>query len=841
MRLNVSDSEDGGVEVNDGFSPNSINLFAVSIQNTTAGTGANYRVYKCDEVPYVTSVYKCSYLLDGRWLAGLALINPILKLSVIYLPTDYISLTQSAVYTQKIGTNLCENVHCALVDGVDELAPFRNLSLGLDARKELLKQKQYYEMVTIGKEPVQLTNISEVFQFCERLPRSKISQEHHIHYSAVDACNAFKVKYGTDVTVKFFNSLASMSDITVTAVSGIVIYVASLSYCIGMSLIDSGVFSYYSSMNEWYNDRKKYSNDFKVNANTTRHSLEQFFEIEVLVNRLNLGIDWESEMINRTDVNVTRFTSDEVYSKAVKLFKTAASSGKAPLKQNWDTFWKKRWEWSTTGATNMPYAEYSQDLKYPSWNAKTKFLTYLQMKSDLTAEELLNNVAPAVIAKPSVKYEWGKTRAIYGCDDISHLIYTFTMGTPEELLPNWIPLGKSSSENYVTSLYRQVSREGYSLCLDFEDFNSQHSTESMLVVLKAYFDVYASQLTPSQQSFIPWIMTSVTNQIVTGGASGSVAYKTNGTLFSGWRLTTFMNTVLNYCYTDLIVQKSGAVCYGSLHSGDDVFMTVGSAADYLSMQNVCDIYNVRLSKNKCFFGTIKEFLRKDRKHGAGVQYLARGVSTLVHGRTESSQHSDIIEMLKSNETRLSEIYNRGGDTNLINNLRGIYISRLRNQGFYGDLSEEVIDHIYTSHPVNYGINTEAPAKGIITDLNVQSGGKLVDIDLPGVRDYVALLKHYLNDSGNVKRLYNSVYKATERVCFSNMTRVIGLKSSDLKERQMMKALYKVYSRVKVDIHYGKARLIGLDCVNRDLLNNIAVLDKVIGDRDNFYEWLSVLV
>lgn len=54
MRLSVTDTAEAGVTVNDGFSPDGINLFAITVLDGVARTGVNYRIYKYEEVLCVT-------------------------------------------------------------------------------------------------------------------------------------------------------------------------------------------------------------------------------------------------------------------------------------------------------------------------------------------------------------------------------------------------------------------------------------------------------------------------------------------------------------------------------------------------------------------------------------------------------------------------------------------------------------------------------------------------------------------------------------------------------------------------------------------------------------------
>ena len=87
---------------------------------------------------------------------------------------------------------------------------------------------------------------------------------------------------------------------------------------------------------------------------------------------------------------------------------------------------------------------------------------------------------------------------------------------------------------------------------------------------------------------------------------------------SGWRLTTFINSVLNCIYTKVML-AGAKTSYRSVHNGDDVMIgcnnfQLACRAIRLGLRK-----QVRLQRRKCAFGGLAEFLRVDHIRGDSGQ------------------------------------------------------------------------------------------------------------------------------------------------------------------------------------------------------------------------------
>nr|QED42935.1 putative RdRp [Phakopsora totivirus E] len=405
--------------------------------------------------------------------------------------------------------------------------------------------------------------------------------------------------------------------------------------------------------------KTKFSLRLKALQNLLPVDLTPFFELEVLANRGMGSVDWDAEKENRVNPNLADFDADKVYETALNLFARVDSLGGKPKHLKWNDYWDNRWQWAPTGAF---HSQYSDDDKF---KAKDRLLRNkldaLNRMGDYSFEHFLSR-EPQIRAWSSTKYEWTKMRAIYGVDITNFIITGFAMGDCENVLSHMFPIGESATVAKVSSTVSEVLRNGVPFCFDFEDFNSQHSNSSMRAVLQAYLVQYSTRLSEEQKRAMVWIIQSIDDVMIK--QPDGTWYQTTGTLLSGWRLTTFLNTVLNKIYIQLMTEKIKV----STHNGDDVLAAVTKFSDVQNLMAGAKRHNVRFQSQKCFLSSIAEFLRVDHAVNTGGQYLSRAVSTLVHGPTEMALPNNVLDIVKATHTRINEVIERGGEKEVVNNL-----------------------------------------------------------------------------------------------------------------------------------------------------------------------------
>lgn len=486
---------------------------------------------------------------------------------------------------------------------------------------------------------------------CDYWRPTKISGPHLRYVTINDLLEIVNV-HDLRLVTRVLNFVNNCNEATEAFVVGVILYALQLddqmrSMWLSSDILDGDVMNY-------YNRCKQITIFVKALQNNICLDLTPFFEMETLVNRGTGSMDWAKEKRNRTQLNVINMTGSEAYQQAVRLFSECRVDGGLPMVMDYKKYWQTRWEWTPPGSV---HSQYESDLQYipDVREVKNKKIFLLSMPNELPYEHWYSRT-PENCAWPSVKYEWGKQRAIYGSDITNFVMSNLGLLGCENVFDSRFPVGANAVEAGVRKRVQHVLAHSTQYCLDFEDFNSQHSIEVMSAVIMAYRDVYGDVLSKDQILALNWTVDSVREQYVMRPGTTDREYKLKGTLFSGWRLTSFMNTVCNYIYLSEPIRKMKLL---SLHNGDDVLIGVDTVGQVITMMKHAVKYNCRLAPHKCYLAGVREFLRIDhRRSGKGGQYLSRAVSTLVHGRTESMLPNSVVALVKSYDTRLSEIFER---------------------------------------------------------------------------------------------------------------------------------------------------------------------------------------
>jgi hypothetical protein len=534
-----------------------------------------------------------------------------------------------------------------------------------------------------------------------KLPYTPISAQHLRHITVRELTTIMsKIDRAMIKRLSVLNNLVDGSfnkDLHEAAFVGIALWLITLDEKMFQLFRYSDIFNKIATLAEWQKAAKALSLKFKSLQNIVGWNLTSCFEMDVLVNRGVGAVDWNQEKLNRTTgINTTDHSYGEIIHEAIKLFKDAKRTSNIPIKLEWSEFWSRRWEWAPTGSFHSQYEEDMVD-KPKERELRTK-LYMATRQPDYQIEHFLSRKRQ-MRAWPSTKYEWGKQRAIYGVDYTNFVLSGFAFAGAEACVPNYCPIGDRAKEELVHAAVTETLKGQVPYCLDYDDFNSQHSLTSMEAVLDAYLAVFNNDLSPEQQCAVVWVRdalrdSEVVDTVTTGG------YKSMGTLWSGWRLTTFMNTVLNCIYTSM---AKGSRKLASLHAGDDVLLGISTLREVFDINDALLNRNARIQDSKCFVSGIAEFLRVDHKQRTSSQYLARGISTLVHGPVESVIPNDLGAVVEAINTRVEEFRSRSLNDSLSDVIKKVLLARSCE---IWHIDTELIDDYITTHRACGGIGDD---------------------------------------------------------------------------------------------------------------------------------------
>jgi hypothetical protein len=483
------------------------------------------------------------------------------------------------------------------------------------------------------------------------------------------------------------------------------------------------------------------------------------------------------------------------------MFMAALSSGKRPEKIEWQDYYATRWARMPSGSF---VSQYEEDLKYKKQfkNSRNANKATVMASMDKRSLEFYLKRTPELYASVSTKYEWGKVRALYGCDITSFLMADFSMGTADECMPDYTPIGNASSEEKIATRIGAM-KGGIPVCYDFDDFNSQHSFQHMQAVIKAYIRVFGPYLSAQQLQAAQWTMKSVDRQRVSNKTSNE-EYTTRGTMFSGWRHTSFMNTVLNRVY----LTKAGCkehLLY-TLHNGDDVFGVAEDMHSIMKLMRRADSAGLRAQKTKQNVGTIAEFLRMDlfSETPDQTQYLTRACATITHGRIETDEGKSLDDEIKSVEVRAKALIDRGGDAEYVKKLAE---RQYRTKCVMYDNEYEIVEHIRNHHKIQGGSSDDAPIRRTrlkrepTTTVNPDTR-----LTMNGVNDYLNKIATGLNI--DIKDVDRDTKEAIASTAFKYTKYKIKLVTESRRDIVVGRLLYKSQKESFSVGHLSKARILG---------------------------------
>nr|UVG55950.1 putative RNA-dependent RNA polymerase [Poaceae Liege totivirus 16] len=649
----------------------------------------------------------------------------------------------------------------------------------------------------------------------ESLPTTKITAQHHIHFTPreIDAATSRSSEE------RKRTSLRLPRDATLSMAAGVMLWYRSLDDYLAEMVRNTGLFKV-TSIKEFKLLAKEISTEAKSLQNLVSEDLRSVFEIDVLVNRMDGMVDWEAEKENRVNPRLAQLSYQDVFTSAEAIFVQAASIGREPTSMKWDKFWASRWQWSAAGSIHSQYQDDENYIIRTSRELKNKFITIANMPKVLP--EYFTSRPPAVHGWASTKYEWGKQRAIYGTDLTSYVIANFAFYNCENVLPNRFPVGKDANDTNVVNRVAGVLKNRLPYCLDFEDFNSQHSVDAMQAVIDAYGHVFRNTFTGEQMEALKWTSDSIRTQIIHDNVGLKEEYRAKGTLLSGWRLTTFVNSVLNAVYTDKLCGDA-MMRNSSLHNGDDVL--IGTFNLEIARRSLSEgkKMGIRIQPAKCAFGGIAEFLRIDHVRGSKGQYLTRAVATLMHSRIESSASTDARDLVQSMENRFSDCKSRGMSNDTIALLRRLYY------GHQSKVCGNTVEEMYlikTSHRVAGGISEQVDSR---TDVFVKPGVmRKGDIEVPklsGVGAYAREVAVALQMEDRTEEMVKRVYKATYEAVVPKNRRMGVFANRNKPWCDNVKAIYKAFRGSIDTAGYGKAALVGfaIDVLLRDRPDSTLVM------------------
>lgn len=254
---------------------------------------------------------------------------------------------------------------------------------------------------------------------------------------------------------------------------------------------------------------------------------------------------------------------------------------------------------------------------------------------------------PRLRATFSVKInDPSKVRVLYGCDSESYLAYSYVLAPVEAALDRSDMLLKPGAADELSAISErlQALSRGVGFMFDFDDFNSQHSYAAMRGVFSGLLrSRWCRAQSTIFQEAVQWCIDAL-DDVQARYPDGGVIRQPLG-LMSGWRATSFVNTLLNWAYLKLAATRAGiteALTY-TQHAGDDVFAIAAGRVQISQLMAAIKGLGARGNEGKIAISrNFGEFLRcRYSLSGRGVSgYPARPIASLATGNFMGSASLD---------------------------------------------------------------------------------------------------------------------------------------------------------------------------------------------------------
>lgn len=303
---------------------------------------------------------------------------------------------------------------------------------------------------------------------------------------------------------------------------------------------------------------------------------------------------------------------------------------------NYEEFLDRRNEWLASGSAG----NYKLDIEGVQHRVSKRVWAEQVPKKDII--DHLECTPPIEVAVASEKYENGKSRAIYGTDNLHYMHSSYVTFGLEETLHKieGVEKGTKGLEDIYNEFMRckmSADKRYHLMMADYTDFNIQHSPRAMATFYEVLYALgHSLGYPPCWLKACHWLKMSKYNMQVYFPME-SIPAKARQGMFSGTRSTDLLNTCLNLAY--LLVASEVLNRLGltdppldmyHVHQGDDLFVAATSEEWCALVYTVMQSMGLVFQPIKQIFGAGRgEYLRVWYSEGKAMGYLGRGLANYL--------------------------------------------------------------------------------------------------------------------------------------------------------------------------------------------------------------------
>lgn len=267
------------------------------------------------------------------------------------------------------------------------------------------------------------------------------------------------------------------------------------------------------------------------------------------------------------------------------------------------------------------------------------------------------------MTKTMIKYEAGKKDRTLLPGSLAHfIVFCYVLRLAEYQMQ--VGSVRLNVENEIDIVFtdRKMMTGIYHVLYDWADFNEQHSAWEMGLVIEKLNQVIIGP--QDYHIFVDAIVASMFNMSLQD-REGQVHKIWRG-LYSGWRGTTWVNTVLNFCYVHIALvnlERLHGIDVALLidHGGDDIDLGLSDPGAMPLFLEVMDAMLFKANKWKQMFGTRSEFFRNTITDGQGYGSPTRALASFVAGDWEGAGRATIRERVVGLMDQIGKLQRRGCD------------------------------------------------------------------------------------------------------------------------------------------------------------------------------------
>lgn len=265
------------------------------------------------------------------------------------------------------------------------------------------------------------------------------------------------------------------------------------------------------------------------------------------------------------------------------------------------------------------------------------------------------------ITKTMIKYETGRKDRTLLPGSLAHfIVFTYILVLAEKQEQVGSVRLNAMKDVDIEYFDKKMGTGIYHVLYDWADFNEQHSAWEMATVVS-----YLGSVVQAPRDYAIFVEAIVEGMYTMGlqDRDGKVHKIWKG-LYSGWRGTTWINTVLNFCYVFIALLNMERIHGVSVvlmvdHGGDDIDLMLSQPEYQPEFLRIMDDMLFKANKWKQLFGVRSEFFRNTISGAQVYASPTRALASFIAGDWEGAGNATVAERITGLLDQIGKMRRRG--------------------------------------------------------------------------------------------------------------------------------------------------------------------------------------